>query len=60
MGLGLQVAAVASTFSFKELISIELSEEEVNKTLTALHNSMVIISPPIEVKIGRVQVNHHR
>lgn len=55
MGLGLQVAAAASTFSFKEIISIELSQEDVDKTLIALNNSRIYL-PPIEIKIGRVQV----
>ncbi len=55
MGLGMQVALIASTFSFKELITIELSEEDVNLTLEALENSAITL-PPILVRIGRFHV----
>lgn len=56
MGVGLQVAAIASTFSFKEVISIELSEDDVQRTLEAIKISSIQI-PPITVKVGRVQVS---
>jgi hypothetical protein len=58
MGLGLQVAVIASTFSFKEVITIELSENDVNTTLKAIENSNTNLNP-ITIRIGRLQVSFH-
>jgi hypothetical protein len=55
LGLGLQVAVIASTFSFQELITIEISEEDVNTTLDQIRNCSLNLSP-ITIRIGRVQV----
>jgi hypothetical protein len=55
MGLGLQVAVIVSTFSFQEIITIELSEEDVETTLKAIKASSLNLSP-ITIRVGRVQV----
>jgi hypothetical protein len=58
MGLGLQVAVIASTFSFKEIITVELSEDDVNASLKAIQNSHINLNP-ITIRIGRLQVSHN-
>jgi hypothetical protein len=55
MGLGMQAALIASAFSFKELITIELSEEDVQMTVEALENAAIAL-PPILVRVGRFHV----
>lgn len=55
MGIGLQVATIASTFLFKEVISIELSEDDVNRTIDAIKLSSLNLSS-VTIKIGRLQV----
>lgn len=55
MGVGLQTAVIASTFSFAETISIEVSESAAAVTQKVLRESSFKLSP-VEVRVGRVQV----
>mmetsp|Transcript_11692 Transcript_11692/g.17712 ORF Transcript_11692/g.17712 Transcript_11692/m.17712 type:complete len:136 (-) Transcript_11692:346-753(-) len=56
MGIGMQAAVIASTFSFKEVITIELSEEDTKRTQKIIKECAVDL-PSIVVRVGRVQVN---
>jgi hypothetical protein len=55
MGVGMQAAVIASTFTFAETITIELSQTEALSTQKVLSESSFPLAH-IDVRIGRVQV----